>query len=267
MNKKISNIKTSVNSLELEEYLSLWNIIGKATNLLKYIALQYINDRMEGRKIHAPTIVLRGNPGSGRATLARSFSNAIGGDFKEAVGKTLGMGECLYNYFEDSGPDTVFYIRGAEELGNYSQTIICRLLREQILHVPIRSEQKMKKVYFPAKPLIIFSINFDSWLNCELRNIIDIEIELDKYSEDELFQILKQRCDCYCKWAYKSDELLKIIAQNADGNPGKSMRLLQISYSIMRAGDKNIMKMKDVKKAVELLIKKGLKNCLDNKNS
>ena len=205
MNKKSCSIRTSVNSLELEEYLSLWNIIGqtKATEMLKNIALQYAHDNSEGRKVDYPSVLISGDPGSGRSTIARAFSNAILGapDFKETVGKTLGMGECLYDYFEESGPDTVFYIRGSEEVSNYAQTVIYKLLREQILYVPVRSVRKMRQVEFSTKPLIILSINRDSWLNLELQNLIAWKIELEPYSEEEIFRILMQRCK-YCGWKY-----------------------------------------------------------------
>ena len=52
---------------------------------------------------------------------------------------------------------------------------------------------------------------------------------------------------------------MKIIADNSNGNPKESMRLLQMAYINSRAGNKEIMEMKDVKKAVELLAEKKSK--------
>ena len=249
-------IRTNVNCPELQDDLSLWKIVGQgnATEILKPIALQYVNDKMEGRKVDPPSVLISGDPGSGRSTIARAFSNAILGipDFKESVGKTLGLGECLYQYFEESGPDTVFYVKGAEELSNYAQTVIYRLLREQILYVPIRLTQRRRKVEFASKPFLLLSINKDSWLNQELQNVIEWKIELNVLSEEELFLILKRRCK-YCGWKHSSDEVPRVIAQNADGNPGRAMRILQMAYVNSRAGDKEIMEIGDVKKAMELL--------------
>ena len=255
--KKTSDIKTKINSLEIEEYLSIWNIIGqtRATSILKNAALQYINDKMEGRKVDFPSVLISGETGSGRATLARAFANAILGtpDFKQAIGRCLGMGTCIYDYFEQSIPETVFCIRGSECLSNYAQnSVVYKLLREQILHVPERTVRKMREVEFPTKPFLIFTTNKGRHLDTELNSLVDWKIELEPYFEKDIVNILFQRCK-YCSWTCSSDEVLKTIAHSSKNNPGKSMELLQMSYSISRSDNRNIIQMKDVQKAIELL--------------
>lgn len=256
MTKTTSNIKTNISSLEIEENLSLWNIVGqeKATKLLKHLSLQFINDKMEGRKVDYHSVLISGPEGSGRSTLARAFANAILGapHYKETVGNTLGMGECLYDYFEESGPDTVFFIRGSENVSNYSQTVIFRLLREQILYVPVRSVRKMREVEFVVKPFLILSKSRDGRLNRELHKLIDWKIELEEYTEEDTYKILLARIK-YCLWNVDSNNILNIIAQNCRGRIRKGLDILQMSYSISRGKNRNVINREDVERAVKLL--------------
>ena len=257
-------VKSQVHPIELDEEVSLYSFIGqdRAVSILKAVANQYINDKMAGRNPQLPSIQIRGYPQSGRRTLSLAFANSVLGcpPIKYTIGKTLSYGgDSVYDYIEDSTVDTVFFISGAQELTNCVQTVLYKLLREQILYIPMRSGQKMTKVPFPIKPLMIFSICTDSWLIPDLRDVIDLKIEMEKYTEEELFRILKQRCK-YCGWKYSSDEVLRIIAQNANCNPGKSMTILKMAYSISRGENRDIIKKGDTEKAVELLVKKKSKD-------
>ena len=47
--------------------------------------------------------------------------------------------------------------------------------------------------------------------------------------------------------------MLRIISQNADCNPAKSLNLVQLSYSISRSDNRNIIKREDAERAVGLL--------------
>ena len=256
-------VKTEVHPIELDEDLSLYSFIGqkRAVSILRAFANQYLNDKMEGRNPQLPAIQIRGYPQSGKRTLSLAFANSIFGCpvIEYGIGKTLSFGwDNIQNYIQNGTSSSVFYIDGAEELTNYVQTVLYKLLREQILYIPIRDEQKFEKIKFSIKPLIIFSISPDSWLIPELRDVINLEIEMERYTEFELLHILEQRCK-YLGWSAKKNILRYIVLKGDASRVGKIIKILEMTYKIARADNRDTLEMKDAERAVELLVKKKSK--------
>ena len=118
------DIRTNVNSSELQEDLSLWKIIGQKHNveILKNTVLSYFADKEIKRDVQLPSIILSGLPGLGRRTIARALINSLGiTDCRECLGRTVGMGGeatiDVRNIEEDSSfethtPSTVTAVRG-----------------------------------------------------------------------------------------------------------------------------------------------------------
>ena len=63
----------------------------------------------------------------------------------------------------------------------------------------------------------------------------------------------------WLRWRHESKEVLQMIANKSEGNPGQSMRLLQMAYINLRAKDKEIIEIRDVEEAVGLLARKSTK--------
>ena len=84
-------IATSVNEYEP----SLWHFIGQLRAQFALMALvdQYYHDRSTGRNPKYPAILLTGNFGTGRRTLARAVHEAMGNLLFREPGHILGTSE------------------------------------------------------------------------------------------------------------------------------------------------------------------------------
>ena len=251
-----STVRTNTNSLELEESLSLWSIVGqqRIIELLKNVVLSYFHDKEINRNPQFPSVLLAGPAGLGKKTIGKSLANSLGcTDYRECLARTLSMGGISFaDYFVDPHDNTAFLVRGGEYMSKAAQELFYRLLTEQRISIPNRMTGKSDEIIFNKKPLVIFTIQEESWVLPELYSVIDFTLDLESYDEKEILLLIKQRCK-WCGWKYSSDDVLKMIAQNADNNPAKSIKLFQISYSISRSQDRNILKIEDAQKAIELL--------------
>ena len=262
MNNKI--VRTEVHPIELDGELSLYTFIGqkRGVSILTAVANQYLTDKMEGRNPQLPTIQIQGYPQSGRRSLCLAFANTVFGTptIEYGIGKTLSFGwDNIHNYIQTGTPSTMFFIAGAEELTNYVQTVLCKLLREHILYVPNRFNEKYERIEFPTRPLIVFSICPDSWLMPELRDVINLEIEMERYTEFELIDILKQRCK-YLGWSAKTNILRYIVLKGDAYRVGRIIKILELTYQLARSCNRDILEMKDAVKAAELLKEKKAKS-------
>ena len=93
------------------------------------------------------------------------------------------------------------------------------------------------------------------WVNIKkiitpLLEKIDIQCYLTDYLVDELILMLKQRCQC-CNLEFENDEVLKNIAENSGGSAGRAVRILKMSYRVMRSRNEEVLKVGDVEKAVK----------------
>jgi Holliday junction resolvasome RuvABC ATP-dependent DNA helicase subunit len=84
----------------------------------------------------------------------------------------------------------------------------------------------------------------------EMLKHIGIRCDLGGYSLEQVYQILQQRVN-YLGWD-ASETTLRLIAQNSKNNPGNAMKLLQHTYMIARAEDKDKINIKHAQKALVL---------------
>ena len=253
MKNKLNKIETDINA-NFEP--SLWNFIGqkKTISILKTVVSQYYNDKTEGRNPDLPSILLLGE--SGRRTIAQAIHNSFGNiEFREVLGKTLGMGENVSDYFLCGFDDITYFINACDDLSSYSQSLIFKLLNEKLLYIFDPYERKTTKASFP-KRLIIFSAYDKERVIPALYNSIDVHCNLTEYSVNELFQIMKQRCSIL-NWKCESDKILEHIARVSNGNVDRSIRILFMVYRIMRSQDKNVMNTSHLNKALHLMALEG----------
>lgn len=254
MKKMKKSNKTIQSNVITDPDINLYKIIGqkKTITTLKILVEQYLNDRIEGKNPKYPSILLVGEVGLGRRLIAQAFSNAMGNlEINEALGNSLGMGDDIYEYLQSASEHITLFINSCEYLSQYFQSIIYRIIKENILYVPRHYEKKVEKVPISNHLIILSTVN-DKRIIDPLKNAIDICCHLSDYSEDELFQILRQRCQLF-GWDYEEDKALRIIANKAQGNPGKAVKVLLMAYRVMRSLGENVIKLSDVNKAVELM--------------
>ena len=261
-NKDIKVIRTNVNCPELQDDLSLWKIAGQESiiEILKNTVLSYFADKEIGRDVQLPSIILSGLPGLGRRTIARALINSLGiTDCRECLGRTVGMGgEATIDVFENAADNSSIFVQGGEAASRFVQETFYKLLTTNKIYIPEKLSCTRTIIEFDKRPLVIFSCKHTSTLFPELMDVFDLHLTLTNYSPDEIVQILSQRKK-WLGWKCENDEVLKMIAEKAEGNPGQSMKLFQMAYTISRAKDKDIMDVEDVEKAVGLLGKKMVK--------
>ena len=250
--KKTSEIRTSVNA-DLDQS-SLWSIVGqeRIIEILQNTSSSYFYNKEIGRDAQYRSVLIHGKPGSGRRTIGRALINAYGADIRECLGRTLGMGGEAFSDYFDPQSNIAFFVRGGENLSRFAQETFYKLLTTNKIYIPDGSTRTRIDVFFETTPLVIFTIENLLGLFPELRQAFDLQLVMAEYSTRELSLILQQRIK-YCGWKYESNEVLEMIAQNSQKNPGKSLDVLQFSYDLSRSNNRDVIKKEDAQDAVELL--------------
>ena len=254
MKKNNSSIITDVNS-SFEKDISLHRFIGQriSIDVMKVVIEQICNDRADGRNPEIPSILMVGP--TGKKTLAQAIHNTVGNlDFRTTTGHSLGMWQSCDEFFLAADENSTLYISSGESLSVYTQNIIHKIISEKIFcsHDPLEGRTDI----FPfPNCLIILSTTDKKRIISPLVKAIDIHCYLTKYTENELYQIVKQRCD-YLGWDYETNEVLNIVARNSNGIAGLGTRILQMSYRIMRSVGKNTLTENHVNRGI-LFVQSG----------
>jgi len=246
---KITPSETDVKSIEPA---SLWKIIGqhKILTLAKCVLEQFHNDVMDGRNPKPPSVLITGENGMGKSVLAKAIAHAFGlTDIRIGYGNCLGYGDDTGEYFLSGNENTCFYIRYAEHLNQFAQNTIMKLLIEDVLYISNPLDRTTTHEDFLNR-LIILSAASTNRIIPQIVSAVDINLSLTPYTENELSQIIYQRC-WYLNWPC-SDEAMNFIAFHAKGNVGKGMRLLQTMYTVARARGEDYLKLADATQALAL---------------
>ena len=248
---KVTPPKTDVDSVEP----SLWNFIGqsKALSLVKCFLEQYHNDVMDGRHPKYPSLLITGESGMGKSLLAKAISNAFGClEIRIGYGNSLGYGDDTGEYFLSGNDNSCYYIKYAEQLNQFAQNTIMKLLLEDVLYIFNPLEQTSTKEEYTNK-LIIFSAASNKRILSQIVNAVDIKISLTPYSKEEISQMLYQRC-WMLDWVCTLDTI-DYLAHNARGNPGRAMRLLQMTYRVARSRGQSDLRLPDATQALLFISK------------
>ena len=244
-NEKI--IATSVDAFEP----NLWSFIGQYKSKYALISLvdQLTNDRLAGRKVEFPVVLITGATGIGKRTLAKSLHNAVGNlEFREA-GMILGSTEDHVEFFKTSTDFTTFYIKNFTLVSAVVVGALICVFRDKYFYQQAMPGTE-KKIISVGNKLIILSADGLTMINPDVLKYIKIRCVLSSYSLEHIYEILKQRI-MFLNWK-ASETTLRLIAQNAKNNPGNAMRLLQNTYVIARSEDRNKINITHAKKALVL---------------
>ena len=244
-NNKI--VATSVDEFEP----SLWNYIGQYKSKYALISLvdQIHNDRMAGRNPEYPAILITGECGFGRRTLAQALHHAIGNlEFKEAA-LVLGTSEDHIGFFETSNEYTTLYIPNFRSVSVTVAGTLIHIIRHKCLYKTFPGPETEIKPY--KNRLIILSTDPNPIVHPDVLKFVGIRCDLGGYSLEHIRQIIRQRVG-YLGWDI-SQETIKLIADSAKNNPGKAIQLLQQCYRIARSEDKDKINIIHAKKALVLI--------------
>ena len=251
-----SEIITDVNNT-FENEINLHRLIGNVNTvgILQTIVEQFHVDKSDGRTISYPSILLTGPENSGRRTIALALNNTLCNRFKETLGQTLAYGgDDIYEYFLNSSEDTTHFINQAEFLSTYAQNVIYRILKENTLYVVRPLEKRTDKCQYEGGLIILSEdATVKSRLIRPLVNTIDIRCFLnDKYTPNEIGEILKQRIKCL-GWSCEDDDILENISRVAGGNVKRAIDILSFTYRVMRSQSQNVMTEAHLNRCLRLL--------------
>jgi len=227
---------------------SLWHYIGQCQARYTLISLvnQIQNDTIAGRNPEYPLILLTGPVGSGRKTLALSLHFALGNlEFKE-VALVLGISEDPAEFFVSSTEYVTYYIPNVVNISPTVAGQLVHVVRDKYYYQSIPG-YRTEKIPI-GNQLIIISAESNPKINPEFLKYVKIRCDLAPYSVESIYKILRQRVD-YLNWDM-SEPALHLLAEKSNNNPGTAMKLLQQSYIISRAEDKDKIKTDHAKKAL-----------------
>jgi Holliday junction resolvasome RuvABC ATP-dependent DNA helicase subunit len=249
MKKSNTDDKHQAIATKVSEYEpSLWHFVGlfHVRYGLVSVVDQYFNDQLRGRNPPYPTILLLGNYGSGRRTLARAIHNAFGNlEFAEPA-HTLGVSEDPSDFFQKTTQNTTIYIPNIQQ--------ICPTVLGQIIYV-LRDGVCLLSPFSPSTDpihigsrLMIFSGGKQDKIDPDIQRHITHRFELCGYNNQQILQILLQRVKGLCWKA--TNAALNLITQSSDDNPYRAMKILQMCRTVARAEDQDMIDIIHVKRAL-----------------
>jgi Holliday junction resolvasome RuvABC ATP-dependent DNA helicase subunit len=245
MEKYIRTVATSVDEYEP----SLWHYIGqlRARFALTVLVDQYHHDRSKGRNPRYPVILLTGDFGWGRRTLARAIHEAMGNLLFREPGHILGTSEDPIELFEGSSEHTTFYIPNLPQI---SPTIVGQMVYILRDGMCFRYEFPMPKqeTVHVGNRLIILSADRNDPISPDIMRYITLRCDLTGYNNPQIREILQQRV-AGLNWTVSS-AALDLITQHARVNPGTAMKILSMCHSIARANDDDVIDLTYAKQAL-----------------
>ena len=247
MEKKVVGV--DVNQIKLT---SLSHIHGQpqVINKLNVHISAYFNSRSESNNADSSfgPVAFYGPSGLGKTITAKAVHAELGNlHMIETNGVTMNAKAELYSTFLSADDNTTIFIDEAHGMNSKTQLILLTALSERTLRVPA-GPSRYHTIPL-ARFIIIMATTHEYLLLDALRNRMRIECRFKDYSIADLIQIARQRADLLL-WKYESDEVLKIVAKRAKGNPRRALnRNLQMCQHVAKSRDRDIIMLTDVEEA------------------
>lgn len=181
-----------------------------------------------------PHMLFCGPSGCGKTQLAEVISKEMGGlGVIEQLGQNLNHPIGLSQFLLRGDDRGVLFVDEAHLLCDTAQTLLYRALEERTLHLPsITSDDNAHSIPLADFTMIMATTDQFSLLG-PLLNRFRIIGHFNKYSSEELEQLLDQRCRML-RWEVEA-EVLSHIARLGRGVPRHTLRLLEATRRTSRA--------------------------------
>lgn len=242
-------VATDVNQFEMK---SLSGILGQrqVRDKLIVIVSAHRNGGSGSNKANSPVgpFLFTGPSGVGKTMTAKALSEALGNrHLIETNGVAMNSRSELCSILLDLDNGWTLFVDEAHGLNPRTQLILLTVLSEKTLRVPAGNSR------YHSIPLADFTailVTTDEYLLSEpLRNRMRVKCRFKDYSVEDLVQIIRQRVEGL-NWRYESDEVLRIVAQRAKGNPRQALnRNLQMCWDVAKSHNRDLITLGDVDEA------------------
>jgi len=234
---------------EFDKTVSLWQLLpcgsGAGLQKLKYIVHSVLNNP----RSEIPSIIIIGEVG--KKTYARAFFRALGFEtIKETSCLYLLSDSDLYEFFYCSSPYVGCVITDIEMMHITMQKFFIQILKDgEYSH--FNSYRETKEVVPVFCPIVLAAKTIKR-VPDTLKNSIDHVVQLEEFTQLQQELIVLQRLK-YCRVGYKDEEVLRHIVRLGEKKLNKIIKLLTMAVTIMKAEDRDVLTVCDVRKAVKYL--------------
>ncbi len=218
---------------------------------LKIFVSAYWNERAVGRISGLPPILLSSAPSGGKTTVGLCLHNELANTrLVETIGESLNNLAELYDICLQADDDTTIFVDECQGVGASAAHVWLKILSEGILCLPKGKCARNYSIPMPKGTTYIFATTHEFCLSSALRSRFKV-FRFDEYTEDGLFEILKQR-SVSLRWEIESEECLRYIAQRSKFMPRLALSNLQASYNVCRSDNREVITLDDVIKSFRL---------------
>ena len=246
-----NRIGTDINQVQIQ---SLSNIHGQ-TQVIENIKVNlraYFNTRSSNGScgLSFGPVILCGPSGTGKTMVAKAIHTELGNlNLIETNGEAINNKSELFSILVDADENTTVFIDESQGMNSKAQHILLTALSERRLYVPAGMAAMQSRAVFLDTFTTILATTHEYLLQDALRNRMRIYCRFNYYSLADLIQIVRQRANAL-NWQYKSDEVLRTIAQRAKQTPRLALNTnLQMCWNVTRSHDRDVITIEDVREA------------------
>jgi Holliday junction DNA helicase RuvB len=192
-------------------------------------------------------MIFTGSPGLGKSQMAHIIAAEMGTNFFEVLGQSLKSDAELNSLLLKAEDRDIIHLDEAHLTPRHQQTALLMALDRRCINLSAGK----KVVTLPIKDFTLLMSTTDEFLLINpLRDRMKLILHYDYNNEEELGQIIEQRC-LSLNWDFEY-EILEEIAKRAKGTPRLALRLLQAARRVARAEGKQKILLKHMKKVFQL---------------
>jgi Holliday junction DNA helicase RuvB len=193
--------------------------------------------------------LLVGPPGCGKTACAGVIAKEMATQLHEVLGQSVASAADLNALLLAAADKDVIHIDECHQMPREQQTALYLAVDQRCLCVGNskgRSPQRIPLADFS----LLLSTTDEYCLLQPLRDRMRLTLRFDFYSEEELVELLRQRC-LALRW--ETDEhVFSLVAQRSRGTPRLALRLLQSSRRVARAKGDSLIRLDHLERACEL---------------
>jgi len=171
-------------------------------------------------------LILAGPPGLGKSALVSVLADELAVPFMEILAQSVSSAAEL-NSVLLSASDGILFLDEIHLLSKVNQHALLQVLDKRKIF--LNGGKPVQSIPVADFTLIGATTDLDGVIQ-PLQDRFKMVLHLDYYSEDELAEIVRQRCRALA-WEYEL-ELLQAIAQRARQTPRIALRLLQSAHRV-----------------------------------